>query len=272
MSEPALGPDELAYYGDGALYDAEYVHIRSDIAHYEGVARRSRGPILELAAGTGRLTFPMALATDQEVVGIDVVPGMIEQARKKRELLGEEVAARTRFELADMRRFDLGQRFDSIVLAFNSFMHLLEDEDAEACLSCVVGHLAPGGRFHLDLLNPHGGLVTRRDPEARYDPQQMIDPRTGARFLVTENSEFDPRKQVNVLRFFYRRVDKAGRPFGEETSRAVRLRVYYPRELDTILRRAGLSIVEDFDDFAHTQPFSGQGGRRVLVAALDPLA
>ena len=57
-------------YSDGAWYDAEYVHIRADVPLYRSIAREARGPILELAAGTGRLSFPMAqsgatlLATD----------------------------------------------------------------------------------------------------------------------------------------------------------------------------------------------------------------
>ncbi|MBI4819885.1 MAG: class I SAM-dependent methyltransferase [Deltaproteobacteria bacterium] len=260
----ALGPDELAYYGDGAFYDAEYVHIRSDIPFYESIAAAGEGPILELAAGTGRLTIPMALASRHDVVGIDVAPAMIEEANKKRGLLDESVRARLRFEVADMRHARLGTSFDTIVLAFNTLMHLLDDGDVDACLSTAREHLSEKGLFHLDVLNPHGGLVTSRDRESRYDPQQMIDPRTGSRYVVTENNAYDPRTQINVLTFYYRRADRDGRPMGDELKRSVRLRVFYPRELELLIRRAGLEIAGDFDDFSKN-PFSARGGRRILA-------
>lgn len=261
-----LDVEALAYYADGAWYDAEYVHIGGDVPAYVRVASLCDGPLLELACGTGRLTLPMARAASAAVVGVDVSPGMVSRAVEKLAREPEPVRARTRFATADMRTMRLGERFDGVVLAFNTLMHMTEDEDLEAALLTVREHLSPRGLFHFDLHTPWPNLAAERDPAGRYDPQPLIDPRTGERWQVTENNHFDPRTQLNAMSFFYQRVDLRGRPFGPERQVTLRLRVIFPRELDTWLWRCGLEIVGDWEDLARTAPFTARGGRRVVSA------
>ena len=253
------------HYGDGAFYDAEYVHIRADIPYYTQIAKETRGPILELACGTGRLSFPMAKA-GAEVCGIDNAPPMIARAREKQALLDPEVRARVQFDVADMRRFRAGRKFQAVVLGFNTLMHMLKDEDLLAALETAREHLAPGGLFHLDLHTPFPEKKDF-DPDSRFDPQEMILPATGQRFVVTENNRYDPRTQINQMQFFYQEVDRAGATIGPEISAALKLRVIFPRELDRFLKDAGLEIVSDFEDFAKKTPFTGGGGRRILTTA-----
>lgn len=258
--------DYIDHYGDGRWYDAEYVHMRGDIDYYVGIAANSPGPLLELAAGTGRLTIPMVQA-GAEVVGVDSAIAMVEEAERKRAALPFGDRARLTFVRGDMRSLRLDRKFSRVVLAFNTLMHMTEDADLAATLATVRAHLTDDGLFSFDLHTPYPSLP-KRDPEGRYDPQQMFDPRTGARILVTENSDYDPRTQINTMRFFYQEVTKDDRPVGRERFTELRLRVIFPRELDHYLDVAGFEIVGDFDDFAETQPFSGRGGRRVVHARL----
>ncbi len=252
------------HYGDGVWYDAEYVHMRADIPYYERVARETDGTILELACGTGRLTFPMASA-GAEVLGIDIASPMIERAHAKRAELPGDVQRRVAFRVGDMRKIRIGRKFDAVVLAFNTLMHMIEDDDLVAALETAREHLAVDGRFHFDLHTPYPKLPDR-DPDARYDPQQMIDPRTGDRYVVSENHDYDARRQLNTMSFFYRRADANGEPHGPEERADLTLRVLFPRELDYFLRQTGFEVVGDFDDFERSVPFSGRGGRRVVIA------
>ncbi len=58
------------HYADAALYDYEYRRRRADVTFYRELAREHPGPILELGAGSGRVT--VALARDgHDVVAID---------------------------------------------------------------------------------------------------------------------------------------------------------------------------------------------------------
>ncbi|MFO0725972.1 MAG: class I SAM-dependent methyltransferase [Myxococcota bacterium] len=258
-----LDPEALDYYSDGAWYDAEYVHIGGDIPYYKQVASETVGPILELACGTGRLTIPMAEAAQDGVTGVDLMPSMIARAEEKR--VQHKLESKLRFVVDDMRSLRLNQRFSAVILAFNTLMHMLEDADLEAVLETARVHLAEGGTFHLDLHTPYPNLMSERDPRGRYDPQQMIDPRTQQRWVVTENNQYDPRTQINTMRFYYRRTDARGRPSGPEREVCLRLRVIFPRELDRWLHSAGFRIVGDFDDLGRSIPFTGKGGRRVLM-------
>lgn len=263
VTEGAFEPHD--HYADGAWYDAEYVHIRGDVPHYARVAAETAGPILELACGTGRLTFPMLEAGDA-VVGIDAAPGMIARADERRAALAAEDRARVRFQVADLRTLDLGERFSGVVLAFNSLMHMTTDEDLTAAFETVRRHLDPGGLFHFDLHTPLPELLYR-DPNGRYDPQEMIDPATGDRYVVTESNDYDPRTQINRLFFHYQKVHRDGRPAEVRERRAeLALRVIFPRELDRWLSSSGFEIAGEWDDFERRQPFSGRGGRRIVAA------
>lgn len=260
-----LGEEEWTYYADGAWYDAEYVHIGGDVPYWEDVARETPGPILELACGTGRLTFPMAsVDRARKVIGVDVAPGMIAHAERKRRMMAPVSQANLHFLTGDMRTLRLGEKFAAVVLAFNTLMHMTEDEDLEATLTTAREHLAPGGLFHLELHTPHPTIMQQRDPAARYDPQQLIDPATGQRWVVTENNHYEARTQINHMRFYYRRADAQGTPYGEERLVTLHLRVIFPRELDRWLHLAGFEVAGDWDDFTRTRPFTGEGGRRVM--------
>ncbi len=254
------------HYGDGAWYDAEYVHIRGDVPYYARVAEETSGAILELACGTGRLSFPMA-ATGAYVHGIDAAPPMIARAQEKRLSLPGAQQARVSFEVADLRSLRLGREFAAVVLAFNTLMHMTGDDDLAAALESVRAHLADGGLFHFDLHTPFPELLTR-DPDGRYDPQQMIDPDTGDRYIVTESNEYDPRTQINRMYFYYQRLDRAGQAVGPERRAVLDLRVIFPRELDRWLAGAGFEAVGDWDDFDRSKAFSGKGGRRVVTARI----
>jgi hypothetical protein len=163
-----------------------------------------------------------------------------------------------------MRTLRLGERFDAVVLGFNTIMHMTEDPDLEAVLATAREHLGDGARFHLDLHTPYPTAI-ERDPDGRFEPIEVIDPNTRERYVVTENNSFDPRTQINTMYFYYQKVDRERRPIGEEEKRELRLRVLFPRELDRWLFSAGFRVVGDWDDFDRAKPFSGRGGRRVMM-------
>lgn len=252
------------HYGDGAWYDAEYVHIGGDVAYYASVAADAGGPVLELACGTGRLTIPMAQA-GVTVTGVDYASAMLAQAEEKKAKLPAADRARLDFVLGDMRAARLGREYRAVILGFNTLMHMTVDEDLAAVLETARTHLDPGGLFHLDLYTPYPELLSR-DPDGRFDPQEMIDPHTGARYVVSESTRYDPRTQINTMTFYYQQVDKQGRAMGVETRTVLELRVIFPRELDRWLHLAGFEIVGEWDDFERTRVFSGRGGRRILAA------
>jgi SAM-dependent methyltransferase len=99
--------------------------------------------VLELGAGTGRMTHPLT-ALGHPVVAVDESAEMLAHVR------GAETV---RCRIGDL---DLGRRFDAVVLA----SHLLEyvEADLGVMLSACRRHVTPGGR-----------VIFQRQPSQWYD-------------------------------------------------------------------------------------------------------
>lgn len=93
-----------------------------------------RGVVADLGCGPGHVTAFLA-AAGAEVLGLDLSPGMVKQARGAHPGL--------RFEVADMRA--LSGRFAGIV-AMYALIHL-EPEELAAALAACHACLEPGGEF-----------------------------------------------------------------------------------------------------------------------------
>ena len=135
-------------------YDA-YVTTTSDIPFFVEIARQSTGPVLELMAGTGRVSVPLVEA-GVDLTCVDLSAPMLAH-------LAEKLAARglsAQLEVQDIRVLDLsGRRFDLALLPFQAFGELVSPADQRQALERVHTHLLPGGRFICTLHNP---LIRRR--------------------------------------------------------------------------------------------------------------
>lgn len=116
---------------------------RRALAPWLKVSKGAR--VLDVGCGVGRWSRMLA-ARGAHVVGVDLSPTMIEQARERAAAQG--VADRCRFAVTDVTRFDLGERFD-LVLGVTVLQHILDPGAFRAALSAMAGHLAPDGRMVL---------------------------------------------------------------------------------------------------------------------------
>ncbi|MGH9278026.1 MAG: class I SAM-dependent methyltransferase [Acidimicrobiales bacterium] len=96
--------------------------------------------LLDVACGTGRHLAHLRHRYD--LVGLDVDPEMLEQARKR--LPGVSLIE------ADMRSFQLDRRFDAISCLFSSIGYMRSVEDLHAAAGCMARHLGPGGVLVVD--------------------------------------------------------------------------------------------------------------------------
>src|SRR5258705_13380298 len=160
------GPVSAFYEGAGSLfveaYDAFYSdsppQIAGDVAFYEGLARQTSGPVLEVACGTGRIALALA-AAGLEVTGVHHSDGMLTTAWRKVAAL--PAAARDRLTLVaqDMTELSLSRRFGFVFVAFRSFQHLLTIERQKRSLGAIRHHLKYNGRLALHLFDPRLDLL-----------------------------------------------------------------------------------------------------------------
>ena len=123
------------------LYDLQYKNYRDDIPFYTRLANDYSGPVLELGAGTARVSAALARA-GHEVVALEPSPEMIRRGQKR---LAEAHVENVTYVQGDMRTARLGQQFPLIIAPFNTLMHLYTLSDQDAALQTVKAHLAPGG-------------------------------------------------------------------------------------------------------------------------------
>lgn len=133
------GPEGAPYYE--ALADIDTSEVREVIGAIAG----RPGDVLELAAGTGRLTIPL-LATGRSVTALDLSADMLQRLALRLGALSAAVRARCEIVHRDMTAFDLGRTFGVIVLGGDSIT-LAGRADRRSLFGCVRRHLEPGGTF-----------------------------------------------------------------------------------------------------------------------------
>jgi len=245
-------PDGSEVYWDAVLYDAEDTPAQNDLPLYLAAAKKARGPVLELACGTGRLTLELARA-GINITGLDISAPMLGQARKK----AVEMGLKPELVLGDARSFRLKRKFKLIFIPFNSMQHLADRASLERFFASVRAHLAPGGRFMLDVFNPHPHYLVR-DTEERLPVACYKDPRDKEQILVEEQYSYDRAAQVSRITWHYIRGRK---PFA---SKKLNMRCFFPQELDALLHYNGLKVLKKYGDF-DLKPFTGTSPKQIIV-------
>ena len=246
----------IPLYRDGRHYDALNSFLVADIPFYVEEARRSGGPVLELACGTGRLAIPIA-QSGVDIVGLDISPSMLAHARTKAEAAGVKIE----FVEGDCRDFDLGRKFALIFMAFNSLQHLHDYASQAALFACVRKHLAEGGRFIFDVFNPRMGFLAR-SREERWPEREYADPGGNGTIVLEHTMRYDDAAQVNHIKWYFSRRGANGteRDFRVED---LRMRCFFPQELDLLVRSQGFEIEHKYGNFER-KPFASGDPKQVV--------
>jgi SAM-dependent methyltransferase len=276
--QPPRLPDQLVedlvdagsreHYADAALYDYEYRRRRADVTFYREIARR-RGAarILELGAGTGRVTIPLA-RDGREVVALDQSAAMLGRLRDRIARLPPAVATRITPAAGDLRTFAVRGRFPLAIAAFNVLEHLYTRGEVTASLQRIAAHLEPGGAFVFDVQQPDLAWLIR-DPTRRWAKTRFTDPSTGKAMFYSTNHDYDPVSQIALIRLYYEPADEPARgaaPARRAPARVVKLsqRKFFPAELEALVAHAGFRVTERYGDFSFG-PLDGASESQVLV-------
>jgi len=241
---------KLNLYFDGEQYDRR-VLFKDDIPFWLNQARKYGDPILELGCGTGRVAIPLAKA-GYMVTGIDLSDSMLAKALKN----AEAESVRIEWIKGDIRDFNLDKRFQLIIFPFNTICHLYTLDDLEACFSCVRKHLNSDGRFIVSLFNPRLDILMR-DPSKRYPHAEYEGP--DGKVVVTESNWYDRANQINRIKLFYRFPNRE-----EEVIEELDMRIYFPKELDALLKYNGFEIEAKYGDYDES-PFAADSPLQLVV-------
>jgi SAM-dependent methyltransferase len=245
------------------LYDLDLVEDPGDLDLYLAIAGRTGGPVLELAAGTGRIAVPLA-AAGLEVTAVDLDPAMLERAVARGRAAGRTTAGRLDLVEADLLGLDLpgAGTYQLAFIALNSLFLLAPRDRQREALRVLARHLAPGGLAVVDVWLPEPLDL------ARFDGRMILEyvraePETGHDVTKVATARFDPATGVVDLTAVY---DEG--PAGGSTVRWIRrdaLRLVGADELRAMAEDAGLEV-EGVGGGYDLEPIGPGSERAVLVA------
>jgi len=134
MTVPAARRDAEA----AIWHDLECGAYAEDLPLWRALAADAGGRVLDVGAGTGRVTLDLA-RRGIEVVGLDVEPALVEELARRGAGLPVRAVA------ADVRELALDDRFALIVVPMQTLQLLGGAAGRAAFLRAAHDHLAPGG-------------------------------------------------------------------------------------------------------------------------------
>jgi SAM-dependent methyltransferase len=246
-------------YWDGRHYDLineNNKNIENDIRFFIRQAEKYGEPILEIGAGNGRVTIPLAEEGFQ-ISALDIMKNMLAHGRQK----AEKKKVTIEWIHADCRDFDLNKKFNLIISPGNALTHLHDRESLEKCFDCVRKHLNPEGRFIFTTFNPNLGILTR-DPDTRYPITEYEDPDGGGKIIVTQSGIYDSADQIFRLKWFFKYDND-----NIEKIIDLNMRMIYPQELNDLLFYNGFAIDAKFATYDET-PFNSESMFQIAVCRI----
>lgn len=230
------------YYAPGSLSAAHYdlvtaadPRLGEDEALYAALAPAG-GRILELGAGSGRLTAGLA-GRGFAVTGVDIAPAMLAQAEARVAALPAETRARITLRRGDMTALDLKQVFDLVICPYFTLAHVPAGAAWRNTFAVAARHLPSGGlaAFHLPRLETMRG-ISPAEPERPVFSQPL--PGGGRLVLFVKERTFKDAvgRLEQVLE--YVETDETGRPVRRSPERLT----YYMADPASLAAAAGLGL------------------------------
>ena len=247
------------------LYDLEHDAIVEDLVFYREMARRTRGAILDLGCGSGRLFGALLAPGKRRLVGLDGSPELLERARDRiaRDPRLAAAVADRRLALVESDVADVGameERFGLIVMA-GVLPHLDGPAAAARLLAGIRVWLSDAGMLVIDLLGP-GGLPDR-DLPLSVDWERRLE--SGERIARWSSLMHDARPD-GLYVAFSTAVDRT-HPDGTIARLPAGFRLWYPypTQLVELLDGAGLGVESVFGSH-DLEPFDDESERCIVVA------
>lgn len=245
-------------FDDGDAYDLVLADIAYGRDFYLALAREAKGPVLDIACGTGRILLP-CLQAGVDIEGIDLFEPMLARLRAKAAELGLSPALH-RFDMSDFR---LDKRFALAMIPFNAFIHNMTQEAQIGCLRTCREHLLPGGLLAFDTFFPSHAIVGTAE-NTRVLEGELPHPTTGLPMRMYDTRTFDRVAQTQHSLNELELLDADG-----NVARAIRTQVssryVYKNEMELLLRLAGFARWEICGDFDR-RPLTSETDAMIVMA------
>lgn len=230
----SYGP--LAGCYDNLTTDVDYKQWAAYIQKMFHQAKLPGKTILDLACGTGSLTFALA-ELGYEMIAVDSSADMLSQASKK----AENASTKPLFLNQPMEKLDLFGTIDGCVCCLDSINYVTSSQKLQQAFRRVHLFLNPKGKFLFDIKAPQALFV--QDDAFSIDETEDI--------YCVWRSESSQRTMLtqHFITLFQRRGDHWVREDEVHTQK-----IYQPQMIQVLLENAGFSNVQLFGNLSFQAP------------------
>lgn len=243
-------------YRDPIFYDLQTAHV-PDSKFWLSLAERHKWEsIIELGCGTGRLGVCLA-RSGLRYFGVDNSRPFLEKFQEKiRNLKEEHKVKLINSNFCNLPTADDG-RVCAAILPFNTLVHVYDNDDFVGMLNSIRHNIKPeGGMFAIDVFNPCLKMLSRSPSDIRV--ASVFQDASGIDIIVEESSNYDRSTQMNTVSWRYLR--------GGEVVDVVNIiqRIYWPKELEGLLKIGGMRVFDCFGDY-DMSPFVSDSPKQILL-------
>lgn len=264
MKNPHRYGGESSYDAWAEYYDLIHRGLPGETEFYVGQAVKRGGPTLELGCGTGRLALPMAMS-GVDVTGLDNSKPMLARCRAKKRRLGR-LTGRLTLVHGDMRDFHLDRRFDLVVMAYRTIMHLHTPAEQVSCLKSACAHLNPEGLLILNTWVPRPSalapLLSSQGGWLQFAGRYLLGD-ANTELIHFCSTTCDEHHQLLFEEHVLHEVDARGNVLRTEVLPMERAWLT-PREMGHLAGLCGLEVEAVFGDF-DCSPFTSASTEMIWV-------
>lgn len=192
--------------------------------------------ILESACGTGTVALHLALR-GYEVFAFDYSPGMIEIARAKSRTLRQKPS----FKVMGFEDLSEKEEYDIAICLYDSLNYLLSKKRVTEFLRRVQAAIKSGGYFLFD-------ICTEVNSRIHFSKREEED--SGEWYTYKRKMKFIQSRMIQENIFEIKFESDPDRTFKEVHQQ----RIYTRGEIEELIDRSGLQLIEMFDGFERRNP------------------
>lgn len=226
------------------FYDLIYDQARSpvDVEYYLKKIKEAKGKVLEVGVGTGRILLP-ALEAGADIYGMDISPPMI-----NRLLGGLKPDQHQRIWTQNLPELKSDKKYSLIIAPFRVFSHLIGKEEPLEALNRIYDHLEDNGLLIFDLYVPNvkmlaNGLDNFEDFHGEYMPGKNISR------VVSMKADVVNQLSSVSMNFIWDNEEGGKSTYAWESE----MRFYFRYEIEHLVKRSNLELIEIFGDFKESQ-------------------
>lgn len=226
------------------FYDLYVGGWLEDLPFYLEYARDLSTPLLEVGAGSGRLTIPFARA-GYSVVAVDISASMLVILKSRLMQEAEDVRKRVEIVEADAKTLKLGDKYELIIVPFFTFNYFLTSQAQKAALKRLAQHLTDSGTILFDVFIPFSRIKEcSPEPVLRVD---TVEAETGNKIRGWNIYSMDLERQIECRRHIFEVAEPNGTVSKKEF--ITKRRYTFRPEIEQLFSGNGLFVESVFSNY-----------------------